>query len=180
MLFVQPHRLSPMAITAITATVALWAGSVPGSTVTPEIIEAPGKSAAKPAPARAPRFEVTELPVPDDANSAQAVAINDRGQVVVEYFGPKSSGCFVWEKGKPPRPLGQMKGSFRLQPLAINEAGQVVGIAWGENDLNYRKRRAFFIGKRHSPRPGNAGRGNLRSVRHQQPWRSVCHLVCLR
>ena len=62
--------------------------------------------------------------------AGQAVAINDRGQVVistVSYTGG-STHVFLWEHGNR-RELPALEGSSKVHALAINGAGQVVG--WG-------------------------------------------------
>ncbi|MES2461312.1 MAG: hypothetical protein V4671_12080 [Armatimonadota bacterium] len=79
---------------------------------------------------------------PDGQNRSSAVALNDRGQVVVSWHGPKGNGSFIWEKGKKPQPLGYLPDTNFLRANAINNAGQVVGSLWRVNDPSARWTRA--------------------------------------
>ncbi len=95
--------------------------------------------------------------------ASTAIAINNRGQVVVS-----SRPDFLWEKGKTTR-IGTAKDS--VIPEAINERGQVVG--WvdtkGDDSDGLSIYHAFLVAEREAARSRHAGRGEQRRGRRQRP-----------
>lgn len=90
-----------------------------------------------------PSYKVTDLGTLSGTSSSEALALNDRGQVV----GVSSTGvqerAFLWEKGAL-RPLPLLPGSSSLRPHAINDWGQIIGTAFGPDSDT---RRAFLVDK---------------------------------
>jgi len=79
--------------------------------------------------------QVHELPLPDGDSSGAATAINDRGQAVgISGICDQAVGRFsaihalLWQDGSV-RDLGSLGGVAWNTPMAINQAGAVVGFA---------------------------------------------------
>ena len=79
----------------------------------------------------------------DMPNLSEAVAVNERGQVLANGSvnqNTPASWAFVWEKGR--KTVLTARGSAYSRATAINDRGQVVG--WRGDDLGYRKGGAFL------------------------------------
>jgi probable HAF family extracellular repeat protein len=70
------------------------------------------------------RGTVTNLDVPTGATDSLAVAINNKGQVLVNTMAGLQSGTFLWTQG--PRQEIPSLGGY-LEGNAVNERGEVVG-----------------------------------------------------
>ena len=88
-----------------------------------------------------PSYRVTDLGTLPGTSSSEALALNDRGQIVGVCSVGEKEKAFVWEKGAM-HPLPLPPGSLR--PRAINDQGQIIGTAFGP-DLD--TRRAVLIDK---------------------------------
>lgn len=101
-----------------------------------------GRAASGAAP---PYYKVTDLGTLPGASSSEALALNDRGQVIGVCSTGEQGKAFFWEKGVM-RPLPLLPGfsPLSLWPHAINNQNQIVGTAFGPN---LDTRRAFLIDK---------------------------------
>ena len=90
-------------------------------------------------------YTVTDLGTLPGEFASEASALNDRGQVIGVCSSGGEGKAFLWEKGIM-RPLPVLPGfsPLSLWPRAINNSGQIVGIAFGPN---MDTRRAFLIDK---------------------------------
>jgi probable HAF family extracellular repeat protein len=59
-----------------------------------------------------------------------AYSLNNHGAVVGYADTDVLRGGFLWEPGSGPRPLGSYPGATLTRPVALNESGQVAGVAF--------------------------------------------------
>ena len=114
--------------TAIAAwgLVTLLTGQMPGSAATPS-------------------YHITDLGTLPGESSCEALALNDRGQVVCVCSTGGLGKAFLWQKGRmTPLPLLNGFSTLSLWPRAISNQGQIVGTAFGSN---LDTRRAFLFDK---------------------------------
>lgn len=91
----------------------------------------------------APSYTVTDLGTLKGTITSEALALNDRGQVVGVCSNSVLGKAFLWQKGvMRPLPLLSGFGPLSLWPRAINNHGQIVGTAFRPN---LDKRRAFLV-----------------------------------
>lgn len=91
----------------------------------------------------APRYTVTDLGTLKGTITSEALALNDKGQVVGVCSNDVLGKAFLWQKGvMRPLPILSGFGPLSLWPRAINAHGQIVGTAFGPN---LDKRRAFLV-----------------------------------
>ncbi len=99
-----------------------------------------GRAASGAAP---PYYKVTDLGTLPGASSSEALALNDRGQVVGVCSNDVLGKAFLWQNGVMRLlPILHGFGPLSLWPRAINAYGQIVGTAFGPN---LDKRRAFIV-----------------------------------
>ncbi len=67
---------------------------------------------------------------------AQAIALNDAGQVVGSVAGGPTPGAFLWTEGSGVQLLGTLGGDW-AQALAVNEGGHVVGFSTLPDDSQH-------------------------------------------
>ncbi len=88
-------------------------------------------------------FEVAGLDVSVGRRGESAIAMNDHGQIV----GVAGEQAYLWEAGRI-HYLEALPGTHYLSPRAINNAGQIVGVAY-HPDLDGRRAFLWEKGKTH-------------------------------
>jgi probable HAF family extracellular repeat protein len=77
-----------------------------------------------------PRFDVCELaPVPGVFFAYDAIALNDRGDVVGQGYGPTSQPAFVWDRFRGARELEILPGHWLGRGQAINNWRLIAGVS---------------------------------------------------
>jgi probable HAF family extracellular repeat protein len=76
------------------------------------------------------RWVITDLGI-----HREAVAINDRGQIVGSFYRGDRERAFLWQDGRM-RDLGTLPGKRLSWPSAMNDRGQIVGYSWVRSEYN--------------------------------------------
>jgi probable HAF family extracellular repeat protein len=83
--------------------------------------------AAEAARSGGPHWVIRELVFGNSRGSCRAVALNERGQIVINcYRGSDTRRAFLWQNGKLIE-LGTLPGDRNSEAVAINDSGQVAG-----------------------------------------------------
>lgn len=81
-----------------------------------------------------PAYQITDLGTLPGEGLSEAVAINDRAQIVGICSAGGQGRAFLWEKGKmQPLPVLPGFGPLSLWPCAINNQGTIIGTDFGPN-----------------------------------------------
>lgn len=77
-----------------------------------------------------PRYDVCELaPVPGVFSDYNALALNDRGDIVGQGFGPASQPAFLWDRFRGARDIGTLPGHWLGRGQAINNWRLIAGVS---------------------------------------------------
>ena len=86
----------------------------------------------------APKYDIIDLGVPPGGISSEAHAINNKGEVVGQYYDNSNNGdyhAFLWSDGVMTELLGY--GGLNGTAEDINDSGLVVGQSWTTGSVSY-------------------------------------------
>jgi len=77
-----------------------------------------------------PEYDACELaPVPGVFFAYEAIALNDRGDIVGQGLGPTSQPAFVWDRFRGARDIGTLPGHWLGRGQAINNWRLIAGVS---------------------------------------------------